>query len=229
MDTGRVSRPRPDTVIRAWQLAWSTPVDVAGANALRLRGFLPWRPMSWRATPSMSVRELRRIPTIRGEPESSGSRPTIEGVRAMACVRCRHCGLASFSVAYWSNTEYCSRCSDQLPVPPRCRPAVHPRTLPNPPQSSGWRRVEDVAMTLHSTNSGRRPSLPADPVSRVSFADSGLLLGFPDALERLTVGLLLAPDPVRQILRDPVMSFRCYRADTPVRFDRSGLRVNEVP
>jgi len=73
----------------------------------------------------------------------------MEAVRAMAYVRGRRCGSVSFLLAYFSNTEYCSRCSDQLPAPRRAADLlIHPRTLPNPPQSSGWRPVEDVTMTL---------------------------------------------------------------------------------
>jgi hypothetical protein len=35
----------------------------------------------------------------------------------MAQVACRRCGQTSYSVAYWSGTDHCPRCSAELPRP----------------------------------------------------------------------------------------------------------------
>jgi ribosomal protein S27E len=35
----------------------------------------------------------------------------------MAQVACQRCGQTSYSVAYWSGTDHCPRCSAELPRP----------------------------------------------------------------------------------------------------------------
>lgn len=38
----------------------------------------------------------------------------------MAYVRCKRCGRAAFTTAYWSSVDYCDRCGLELPHPRRC-------------------------------------------------------------------------------------------------------------
>jgi hypothetical protein len=44
----------------------------------------------------------------------------------MAYVKCVRCGMTSFTVAYWSNTDHCVRCAAELPHPPARSAAISP-------------------------------------------------------------------------------------------------------
>jgi hypothetical protein len=226
--TGRVSISRPHAVHPGVAVGLLDPVDLALPTRCGYAGSghrgrclgAPHRPFDSQTTSQLRPSGRARI--VR-EPAANGS-CSRHGICERQALRVREL-LARLLF------EHRILQPVQRPAarpPPSCRPADTPADLAEPApvqrMEAGGRRHDDPAAQTPADD----PS-PCDPVSRVSFADSGSLLGSPDALERLTVGLLLAHDPVHQILRDPVMSFRCYRADTSVRFDRGGLRVNEVP
>ena len=78
----------------------------------------------------------------------------------MADVRCRRCGLATFSVAYWSSVEYCR--------PAESRPALSdgmPRAIARQPRLlAGQQPTQPGRWT--AAKAASRPSLSGHALSR---------------------------------------------------------------